>query len=152
MKEERTMILTRWNPWGTNVWGSFNQLQNEVNRIFERYDESRQEPAAFPPLNLWENENGFHLQAELPGVELADLDITVTGPKQLTIKGQRKPVELKGSAAHRQERMFGNFVRTVTLPTSIDADQVDARLENGVLKLELPKHEDAKPRKIAIKS
>jgi HSP20 family protein len=147
-----TMLLTRWNPWGTNVWGQLNQLQNEVNRIFERYDEGRQEPVAFPPLNLWENENGYQLEAELPGVELADLDITVTGPNQLTLKGQRKVVELKDSTAHRQERPFGKFVRTVTLPTAIDTDKVDARLENGVLKLTLPKHEDAKPRKIAIKS
>jgi HSP20 family protein len=146
------MILTRWNPWSPNAWGQFNQLHNEVNRIFERYDSSRQEPAAFPPLNLWENENGFQLDAELPGVEMAELEITVTGPNQLTLKGQRKAVELKDSAAHRQERAFGSFVRTVTLPTAIDADNVEARLENGILKLTLPKHEMAKPRKIAIKS
>src|SRR5258707_14705871 len=118
------MILTRWNPWGPNVWGQFNQLQNEVNRIFERYDGARQEPAAFPPLNLWEDENGYQLEAELPGVELTDLDITVTGPNQLTLKGQRKAIEPKDGAAHRQERIFGNFVRTVTLPTAIDADKV----------------------------
>jgi len=146
------MILTRWNPWSPNAWGQFNQLQNEVNRIFERYDGGRAEPAAFPPLNLWENDNGFHLEAELPGIELADLEITVTGPNQLTLKGQRKAVEPKDSAAHRQERLFGSFVRTVTLPTAVDADNVEARFENGVLKLDLPKHEDAKPRKISIKS
>lgn len=146
------MLVTRWNPWGTNVWGQLNQLQNEVNRIFERYDDGRQEPAVFPPLNLWENENGFHLEAELPGVELADLDITVTGPNQLTLKGHRKAIELKNGAAHRQERTFGNFVRTVTLPTAVDPDKVEARLENGILRLQLPKHEDAKPRKITIKS
>jgi HSP20 family protein len=146
------MILTRWNPWNPNVWGQFNQLQNEVNRIFERYDGARQEPVAFPALNLWENEHGYHLEAELPGVDLADLEITVTGPNQLTVKGHRKAVEPKESAAHRQERVFGKFVRTVTLPTAVDADKVEARLENGVMKLTLPKHEDAKPRKIAIKS
>jgi len=146
------MILTRWNPWAPTVWGSFNQLQNEVNRIFERYDNGRQESAPFPALNLWENENGYHLEAELPGIELEDLDITVTGPNQLTLKGQRKATELKDSAAHRQERIFGSFARTLTLPTSINAEKVDARLENGVLKLDLPKHEDAKPRKIAVKS
>jgi len=146
------MLLTRWNPWAPNVWSQFNQLQNEVNRIFERYDGARQEAVAFPPLNLWETENGFHLQANLPGIEMADLEITVTGPNQLTIKGQRKPVESKDGVAHRQERLFGAFVRSVTFPTAIDAEKVDARLENGVLKLDLPKHEDAKPRKITIKS
>jgi HSP20 family protein len=146
------MLVTRWNPWSPNVWTPLNQLHKEVNRIFEQYDNGRQEPAAFPPLNLWENEDGFQLQAELPGVEMADLDITVTGPNQLTLKGQRKQAELKDRAAHRQERAFGNFVRAVTFPTAIDADKVEARLENGVLKLTLPKHETAKPRKIAIKS
>jgi HSP20 family protein len=146
------MLVTRWNPWNPNVWGQLNQLQNEVNRIFERYDGSRQEPDVFPALNLWERDDAFLLEAELPGVDLADLDITVTGPNQLTLKGERKSAGPKGGAAHRQERLFGNFVRTVTLPTAIDADKVDARLENGVLKLTLPKHETAKPRKIAIKS
>ena len=86
------------------------------------------------------------------GVDLADLDITVIGSNQLTIKGQRRPLELRGGAAHRQERAFGAFVRSVTLPTSLDADKIEAKLENGVLKLTLPKHEAAKPRKIAVKA
>lgn len=146
------MLLTRWNPWAQNVWGPFNQLQSEVNRIFERYDGSRGEPAAFPALNLWETENGYQLEAELPGIPLKDLEITVVGPNQLTIKGQRTTPEVKDGTPHRQERAFGHFARSVTFPAALDADKVEAALENGVLKLTLPKHESAKPRKIAIKS
>ena len=145
------MLLTRWNPWNPQSWGTLGQLHNEVNRIFERFEPSRTEPSTFPPMNLWESPDAFHLEAEVPGVELADLEITIGGPNQLTLKGQRKATELKGSAAHRQERIFGVFARTVTLPTLLDADKVEAKLENGILRLTLPKHEAAKPRKIAIK-
>ena len=87
---------------------------------------------------------------ELLDVDL--LDITVTGPSQVTIKGERKPAEPKDGTAHRRERIFGSFVRTVTLPSVLDADKVEAKLENGVLKLTLPKHEAAKPRKITVKA
>ena len=143
------MVLTRFSPFAPAMWNQFDQLQSEVNRLFQRYD--RAEPAVFPPLNVWEQDDVYHVEAELPGVELADLDITVTGPNQLTIKGQRKPAAPEGGAAHRQERVFGAFARTVTMPVQIDADKVDARFENGVLKLALPKHEAAKPRKIIVK-
>lgn len=145
------MLLTRWNPWTPSAWNSFNQLQGEMNRIFERFDNSRQETAVFPLLNLWQQGDTYHLEAELPGLDLADLEVAVTGPNQLTLKGERKSATPDGGTPHRQERAFGSFVRTVSLPTDIDADRVDARLENGVLKISLPKHEAAKPRKIAIK-
>lgn len=146
------MLLTRWNPWGQSMWGDLNRLQSEVNRIFERYEGGRQEPGVFPAMNLWEDENGYRLEAELPGIELADLEIAVTGPNQLTLKGERKTATIKDRTPHRQERVFGAFVRTVTLPSAIDAEKVDATLEDGVLKLKLPKHESAKPRRIVIKS
>lgn len=145
------MLLTRWNRWQPTVWNQWNQLQNEMNRIFERFDAPRPEESAVP-LNLWEQDDAYHLEAELPGVELGDIDITVTGPSQVTIKGERKPAEPKDGTAHRRERIFGSFVRTVTLPSVLDADKVEAKLENGVLKLTLPKHEAAKPRKITVKA
>jgi len=145
------MLLTRWNRWTPTVWNQWNQLQSEVNRMFEQFDTPRAAESAVP-LNLWEENDVYHVEAELPGVELSDLDITVTGPSQLTIKGERKPIEPKDGAAHRRERVFGTFVRTITLPAALDAEKVDAKLENGVLKLTLPKHEAAKPRKISVKA
>lgn len=142
-------MMTRWNPWAP--LSSFNQLQNEVNRIFDRFDAGRPE-AVFPPINVWEQGETYHVEAELPGFELSDLEITVAGASQLTIKGRRKPSHPEDATPHRRERIFGEFVRGLTLPTPLDADKVEARLENGVLHLALPKHEAAKPRKIAIKS
>jgi HSP20 family protein len=103
-------------------------------------------------MKRWEQDDSYQLEAELPGIDLADLDITVTGPNQLTIKGQRKATPPADATPHRQERVFGEFVRTVSVPSMLDADKVDARFENGVLKLTLPKHEAAKPRKITIRS
>src|SRR5262245_23670743 len=91
-------------------------------------------------------------EAELPGVELKDLEIHVTGGKELTLKGERRPVAPEGGVWHRQERAFGAFTRTLTLPFAVDPDKVEARLENGVLTIQLAKHESAKPRKIAVKA
>ncbi|MEI7688272.1 MAG: Hsp20/alpha crystallin family protein [Planctomycetota bacterium] len=146
------MLLTRYAPWNPAAWRQFNQLQSEVNRIFERFDHSRQEPAAFPPLNLWEEGDGYRLEAELPGLNLADIEVTITAPNQVTLKGERQALPNSEATPHRQERVFGSFVRTVTLPAEIDADNVDARLDQGVLTLVLPKHQLAKPRKIKIKA
>jgi HSP20 family protein len=146
------MLLTRYAPWNPAAWRQFNQLQSEVNRIFERFDHSRQEPAVFPPLNLWEEGDGYRLEAELPGLNLADIEVTITAPNQVTLKGERQALPNSEATPHRQERVFGSFVRTVTLPAEIDADNVDARLDQGVLTLVLPKHQSAKPRKIEIKA
>src|SRR5205085_718601 len=100
----------------------------------------------------YEDENGYELEAELPGVDPADLEITVTGPSQIKLKGQRKAPSLEKAVPHRQERTYGSFARTLTLPAPIDADKVEARFEHGVVRLTLPKHEQAKPRKIAVKA
>jgi len=87
----------------------------------------------------------------LPGLKLADLEILVTGNTQLTVKGERKFEAPEKAVRHRQERGFGKFVRTLTLPFAVDPNNVDARLENGVLQIKLAKHETAKARKIVVK-
>jgi HSP20 family protein len=83
---------------------------------------------------------------------LKDLEIYVTGGNQLIVKGERKPCLPEKGVWHRQERAFGAFHRSLTLPFAVDADKVEARLENGVLRLQLTKHESAKPRKIPVKA
>jgi HSP20 family protein len=85
-------------------------------------------------------------------MDFKDLEIFVTAGNQLTIKGERKQPETEKGVWHRQERTYGNFTRTFTLPYPVDADKVDARLENGVLLIKLAKHESARPRKIAVKA
>ena len=148
------MFGMRRTPFQNNVWNQMNQLQSEVNRLFDRWGDGGRPTfgVEFPALNLWEADDAFHLEAELPGLELNDLEIYVTNHNQLTLKGERKAPAPAGGVLHRQERGFGKFVRTLTLPVAVDENQVDARFEHGVLKVRLPKHEGAKPRRIAIKA
>lgn len=149
------MFGSRWTPFNSSVWNQLQQLQGEVNRLFDRWGEGGRQflgLTEFPALNLWEEDDAFYLEAELPGLELSDLEIFVINRTQLTIKGERRPPQLDKAVPHRQERGFGKFVRSLTLPVAVDENQVDARFEAGVLKVRLPKHEGAKPRKINIKA
>jgi len=143
------MFLSRltMNP----VWHSLNEMQHEMNRVFDRWGNHAFGLVESPAINLWEDADALCLEAELPGLELQDLEIFVTGQTQFTLKGERKQPALEKGVQHRQERGFGSFTRTVTLPFPVDENNVEARFENGVLKVRLPKHESAKPRKITIK-
>jgi HSP20 family protein len=134
------------------VWHSLNEMQHEMNRVFDRWGNHAFGLVESPAVNLWEEQEALRLEAELPGLELQDLEIFVTGHTQLTLKGERKQPTVAKGVQHRQERGFGKFTRTITLPFPVDDNNVEARFENGVLKVRLPKHESAKPRKINIKS
>lgn len=104
-----------------------------------------------PALNVWEDEAGYHLEAELPGMKLEELEITVLG-NELTIKGERKAVPQEGVAYHLRERGAGVFSRLLRFPSELDAEKAQARLENGILALDLPRHASARPRKIEVKA
>jgi HSP20 family protein len=149
------MALSRWQTFDP-VWKQLQQLQSEMNHLFRRWGEDGMRTlsgASYPPVNVWEEADTLFVNAELPGMRLEDLEIFVTGNNQLTVKGERKPsVPSKTAVEHRHERGFGAFVRVLPLPFAVDPAQVEARLENGVLRVKLPKHESAKPRKIAVKS
>jgi len=144
------MMSLRWDP-----LNEMNRLRSETDRLLGRYDggEPRRPGAAvFPPLNLWEDENNLHVEAELPGFELSHLEIYVTGGNQLSIRGERKPPEREGGTWHRQERGFGSFSRMVELPAVVESEGVSAEFKHGVLTITLPKHEEAKPRRIEVKA
>jgi HSP20 family protein len=136
------------------MWNGLAQLQNEMNRLFDRWgqDGGWRAAPAYPAMNVWEDGDNLILEAELPGLNLKDLEIYVTGNNQLTIKGERKPLVPEKGVQHRQERAFGSFNRTFTLPHAVDANKVEAQFENGVLRVKLAKHESAKPRKIPVKA
>ncbi len=148
------MRQARWQPFHP-MWDQVQQLQTEMNRLLDRWSDrgngERSFGGSFPPVNVWENADHVYVEAELPGMEPNDLEIHVTGGNQLTIKGERKQQVPEKAVLHRQERGFGTFVRVVTLPFNVDSNKVDARFENGVLVLDLAKHEAAKPRKITVK-
>jgi HSP20 family protein len=148
------MRQARWQPFSP-VWNQVQQLQSEMNRLFDRWGDGgrgRAFAATYPAVNVWEDAENIFVEAELPGLDPKGIEIHVTGGNQLTLKGERKPDVPEKGVVHRQERGFGSFVRVLTLPLHVDADRVDARFENGVLLVKLPKHEAAKPRKIAVKS
>ena len=106
--------------------------------------------ASYPPLNLWDDGERFHAEAELPGFRIEDIDLSVAGA-EFQIRG-RRAVQMKESwTLHRQERASGEFSRTITFPAEIDADKVQAALHDGVLSVTLPKAPSAKPRKIEVK-
>ncbi|MBN1909607.1 MAG: Hsp20/alpha crystallin family protein, partial [Pirellulales bacterium] len=136
-------------------WSDMNRLQAEMNRLFDRFgfeDGRRPIAPSYPALNMWRDADNLYIEAELPGIEMKDLDIQVSGGNQLSLKGKREaPAEEKGTW-HRQERGYGTFTRAMTLPEEVDVDQVKAEFKDGVLCVTLPKSEKAKPRRIEVKA
>ena len=145
------MLGIRWQPLHMADWSGW---QREMDRVLEGLAGNfprRFAQAAYPALNLWEDSDKLCVEAELPGFELDELEIFVTGGKQLTIKGERRQVAAEGGVWHRQERNFGSFERTIELPHDVDAEKVSADFKLGVLTITLPKREESKARRIAVK-
>ena len=135
-----------------NLWTPYTDLRREIDRLFESFTgDGHQRGRTFPPVNVWEEGDTLFLEAELPGVKQDDLDISAVG-NELTIRGKRSPGQDANLAYHRQERGFGEFTRVLTLPSSINADKIEATLKDGVLTLMLPKAEEAKARKIKVRA
>ena len=123
-----------------------------MDRLFEdaMAPYQRSQAGVFPLINLTEDKNNFYVRAELPGVKSDDLDIMATG-KKISISGQRTIHSEKDNARyHRREREAGNFSRVLNMPSDINADGIEAKLENGILTVMIPKAETAKPRQIRI--
>ena len=109
------------------------------------------EPAFQPSLDVSESESAWLVRTDLPGVELADVEVSVTG-NVLTIRGEKKSErEEKKEQRRYVERTYGSFSRSLRLPADADAEHVDASFKDGVLTIRLPKVEAAKPRAIAVK-
>ncbi len=145
------MLLTRRQRWN-EPWRDLS-LRNQMSHLLESLGSTWPSLAAtFPALNVWQENDKIDVEAELPGMELNDLEIYVTGGDQLTISGDRKPPQIENATWHRQERAFGRFTRVLGLPVPVDADQVDARLVDGILTIALPKSAAAQPKKIPVKA
>lgn len=136
--------------WMPDIWQEFDRMQREAGRLFPGIGTNYYEN--FPAINLWMNENNIVVTSEIPGIDPADIDISVEGDI-LQISGSRKLDELdEGAKFLRQERSQGGFRRKVRLPFRVESDKVEAQYEKGVLKINLPRLEDDKPKKISIKS
>jgi HSP20 family protein len=123
----------------------------DVDRLLQDTLGSTKVAGWAPPCNVYEDEHGFHIEVALPGVDRQHMDILFEDGV-LTVKGERK--EASSDQARRyfaQEIGWGGFSRSCRLPSYIDPDRVSASLKEGVLRLDLPKRDEAKPRRIAIR-
>lgn len=144
------MSRTRWQPLGL-VWPEMNRVRAELEHPLGRFvmnDPRRLAHSVYPPLNLWEDNHNLYVEAELPELELTDLEILVTGDNELSIKGERKRPELGEGRWHRRERGHGKFSRVSELPQYVSSDKVTARFRHGVLTITLPKRKEAHARRI----
>ncbi len=139
-----------WSPWA----GLLDELRRELNSEFRTpmgvFQGTR---GVYPPVNLYESDEGYVLTAELPGVAPDNVDVSIEG-STVTLSGERKIEYAAGDgvAVHRRERQSGTFRRAFELPTEIDVDHASATHKNGVLTLNLPKSPAAKPRQITIET
>jgi HSP20 family protein len=142
---------------GENDW--FTAFRRELDRLFESFGrdlawpggESRSAALA-PSIDVSETESELRIEADLPGVEEKDVDVTVSD-NVLTIKGEKKAErEEKKKDFHLVERSYGSFSRSLPLPFAVDSDQAKATFKNGVLSISLPKPPEmqAKAKKIVI--
>ena len=133
-------------------WEELHRMRQQLDQMFDDTPSQRVSAGVFPLINLTEDKDNYYVRAELPGVKSDELDIQVTG-KNLAISGERKiPAEKEGARYHRREREAGTFSRIIGLPGDINSDNVDAKLENGILTVVVSKAETAKPKQITVKS
>jgi HSP20 family protein len=134
-------------PWP----GEVSRLQDEMERLFgDGRSRSALGLRAFPAVNMWEDTDNLYVETELPGMELEDIEVFASDESHLTLQGERKQPAGEGATPHRQERGFGRFSRIIELPMTVDASKTSADYKAGVLRVTLPKREEAKPRRISV--
>jgi HSP20 family protein len=141
-------MLTRWDPFQEML-----NLRRTVDRLFDNVGPDHEwQPTQWGlAIDVVENKDDFVLKASVPGINPDDLDISYADDT-LTIKGEIKSDnEVKENQYHLRERRYGSFARSITLPTKIKGDAIEASYQNGVITLRLPKAEEVKPKRITIK-
>jgi len=144
-------VIARWDP-----FREFSTLQDRMNRLFresygpEGRDESLTTSQFAPPADVYEDEHNVVLKVEVPGIDEKDIDVRVEN-NVLTVHGERKvDKEEKEENFRRIERQYGSFTRTFTLPSTVDAERIQADYDKGILKIVLPKKAEAKPKSIKV--
>src|SRR5436190_10375866 len=147
-------VLTRWDPF--REFSTMQDRMNRMNRLFrESYSPEGPEEALTttsfaPPVDIYEDEHNITLKIEVPGIDEKDIDVRIEN-NTLTVHGERKiEKEEKEENFRRVERQYGSFTRSFTLPTSVDPAQVSAHCDKGVLKINLAKKAEAKPKQIKV--
>lgn len=147
------MALIRW----TDPFRDVAVLQDRMNRLFgdflergDPHEEGMGTGTWMPSVDIYETKDAICVRAEIPGVEKGAVNVEVRDGV-LTLRGERKfEKEIKEENYHRIERSYGTFHRSFSLPSSVDEEKVTARMNDGVLEVDLPKKEQAKPRQITI--
>jgi HSP20 family protein len=146
--------LMRWEPF--REFSTMQERMNRMNRLFrESYSPEGPEEALTttsfaPPVDIYEDEHNITLKIEVPGIDEKDIDVRIEN-NTLTVHGERKiEKEEKEENFRRVERQYGGFTRSFTLPSSVDTGQVSADYEKGVLKINLAKKAEAKPKQIKV--
>jgi HSP20 family protein len=147
LEREEGKMVTRM-LYGADPFRDMRRLQNELTRMAER---GTARAAEFPTVNAYANQDGVVITAELPGVKSEDLEVSVHRDA-VTLSGERRTDTEEAKGYHRRERRQGRFVRTLSLPFMVDPNGVEAAMNNGVLRLELPRAEGDKPRRIKVKA
>ena len=152
------METNRYQPYLQSEFSAaFNRLaslREEMNRLFESPVGPILRPAGSlrswsPPLDVYEDKDSFTVLLDLPGLKRQDIEITLR-EQDLAISGERRAEQNKGEQGFRAERFYGGFQRTVKLPAQVEANNVKASYQDGILKVVLPKAEAAKPKQIAV--
>ena len=145
------MELSPWKP-----FGELSPFRKEMDRLWNRFLGETPFARTFnemwsPSVDISETKDDFVVKAELPGLEAKDVNVSISG-NVLTIKGEKKAEEEeKDERYHRVERYSGSFQRVFQLPSGVKADKVEANFDKGVLKVTLPKVEEAKKKEIEVK-
>ncbi len=146
------MALIQWRE-AFEPFRDLRELQDRMNRLLEgRFGGVfgvERGTSTFPPLDIREDAENVFVIAELPGVGLEGLDVSITGDT-LSIKGERKAPDVPEEKFHRRERPWGHFNRLVSLPARVEADKIQAALKDGILRMQMPKAESAKLRQIRV--
>jgi HSP20 family protein len=142
-------VLTRWDP-----VREFSTLQDRMNRLVRDSFGDGQEALATssfaPAVDVYEDEHSVTLKIEVPGVEEKDIDVRIKN-NTLTVHGERKYEEQEKEENYRRiERRYGSFTRSFTLPITIDTNSVSANYDKGVLKIQLAKKAESKPKQIKV--
>ena len=147
------MAIVRWDP-----FRDLNLLQDRMNRLFDdagrtwRTDEPAATTTWSPSVDIFETEGEIVVKAELPGMDRKDIQLNLEN-NVLSLRGERKfTKETKDENYHRIERSYGVFSRSFSIPATVDEEKIRADYKDGVLKIMLPKKEQAKPKQIKIAS
>jgi len=147
------MVVSRWDP-----FRDLMSIQNELNRLFGRTYAGTEAGAGstggawVPPLDIFETKDHYVVNMELAGVDPDSVDVSVED-STLTVSGERRfYADIPEEAFHRVERRYGPFQRALSLPPTANSENIRASFDKGVLTIEVPKREEAKPKKISIKA